>query len=321
MSRCSRPPPTRRGWTLAGLQSRSGFRGLLAREIDGRTRLISRRGTDLSVAFPELIDAAADLPVALGDVAFDGEVVIWNGGLLDFGLLLKRLNRRPAAALALAREHPAHFVAFDLLHLAGRDLAREPYRVRRAELERVFTDHMLSEPWILTPSTTDPAEVALWLTAWVPLGIEGIVLKQLTAPYRGGKRGWHQWVRNSFEVVVGAVTGSTQRPQTLLLGAHAADGRLRFLGRTTPLTARASADLAPYLVPAGPDHPWQGRKLTGIFDRGSARPPRLVDPLLVVEVASDGIGDSYGRWRHPARFLRQRPDLSPREAAGTAQDS
>jgi hypothetical protein len=88
------------------------------------------------------------------------------------------------------------------------------------------------------------------------------------------------------------------------------------LGRTTPLGTKASVELAPYLVPTGPEHPWQGRKLTGMFDREPARPPTFVDPGFVVEVASDGISDSYDRWRHPARYLRPRPDLTPEEISG-----
>lgn len=37
----------------------------------------------------------------------------------------------------------------------------------------------------------------------------------------------------------------------------------------------------------------------------------LVRPELVVEVGVDVTRDSAGRWRHPARRYRARPDLSP----------
>ena len=68
-----------------------GFRALLAREVGRPARLVSRRGNELTPAFPEIIEAAAELPESLGDVVFDGELVIWNSGRLDFQLLLHRL--------------------------------------------------------------------------------------------------------------------------------------------------------------------------------------------------------------------------------------
>jgi hypothetical protein len=36
-----------------------------------------------------------------------------------------------------------------------------------------------------------------------------------------------------------------------------------------------------------------------------------VEPVLVVEVGLDVARDASGRWRHPARWRRARPDLSP----------
>ncbi len=55
--------------------------------------------------------------------------------------------------------------------------------------------------------------------------------------------------------------------------------------------------------------------------RSSARSPALrsqeklnvtlVEPGLVVEVGVDVARDASGRWRHPARWHRARPDLSP----------
>jgi hypothetical protein len=36
-----------------------------------------------------------------------------------------------------------------------------------------------------------------------------------------------------------------------------------------------------------------------------------VEPVLVVEVGLDVARDASGGWRHPARWHRARPDLSP----------
>jgi hypothetical protein len=39
---------------------------------------------------------------------------------------------------------------------------------------------------------------------------------------------------------------------------------------------------------------------------------------LVVEVGVDVARDASGRWRHPARLHRARPDLSPADVPGLA---
>ncbi|MBS2961437.1 ATP-dependent DNA ligase [Actinocrinis puniceicyclus] len=291
-----------------------GFRSLLARGAGGRVQLVSRRGRSLAESFPEIVDAALALPAGLGDVAFDGELVIWNEGRLDFKLLLKRQGRRRAAVRTLAARHPAHYVAFDLLYLGDRSLLREPYLVRRRELERLFAEFALTPPWTLCPSTTDPAEAALWLTAWTGLGIEGICFKALHEPYLPGRRAWRKYrVRDSIEVVIGAITGTPEHPDTLLVGLPGPDRQLRFLGRTVPLHAPAAAELAPELAGAGPAHPWRDQLLTRAFEPGAAYPVTLVDPNTVVEVSAPATVDSAGRWRQPARFLRTRPDLTPAE--------
>ncbi|MDL5198849.1 ATP-dependent DNA ligase [Streptomyces sp. ALI-76-A] len=41
----------------------------------------------------------------------------------------------------------------------------------------------------------------------------------------------------------------------------------------------------------------------------------LVRPELVVEVGVDAARDNAGRWRHPVRWYRARPDLSPGDIA------
>ncbi|GFN09881.1 hypothetical protein Smic_84370 [Streptomyces microflavus] len=55
-----------------------GYRALLARYADGRVVIRSRRGTDMTAAFPEITRAAASLPAGV-EFAMDGELVVWEG--------------------------------------------------------------------------------------------------------------------------------------------------------------------------------------------------------------------------------------------------
>ncbi|MCZ4120272.1 ATP-dependent DNA ligase [Streptomyces sp. H39-S7] len=100
-----------------------GYRALLARYGDGRVVIRSRRGTDMTAAFPEIAASAAALPV---DVGLDGELIVWENGRLAFERLQGRLNRTAAATADLVAKWPAHFVAFDLLHQGSTDLRAGP---------------------------------------------------------------------------------------------------------------------------------------------------------------------------------------------------
>jgi ATP-dependent DNA ligase len=282
-----------------------GYRALLARYADGQVMIRSRRGTDMTSAFPEVVAAAAGLPA---DVALDGELIVWHGGRMSFERLQGRLNRKPGSAARMAAEWPAHFVAFDLLR-RDKSLIRQPYALRRAALEQLFADCGLQAPWSLCPSTTDPRLAQEWLE-WASVGMEGLVFKPLVSAYRPGRRGWAKYrTRQHSDALVGAVTGSTDDPRTVLLGRHDPQGRLRYTGRSSVLSRALSADLSARLTPAG-RHPWSGRTFSAGWGAKEALEVVLVVPELVVEVRADIARDSAGRWRHPVQLARFRDDLS-----------
>ncbi len=81
------------------------------------------------------------------------------------------------------------FVAFDLLHLDGRDLCPRPYTERRAALDAL---DFRSPCWDTTPLLdADPADA---LGACAELGLEGFVGKRADSRYRPGQRST-DWVK------------------------------------------------------------------------------------------------------------------------------
>lgn len=286
-----------------------GYRLLVFRTA-GRVFLQSRNGRDLTGGFPELARAAE----ALGeDVVLDGEAVIETAGRLDFGALQQRTGRRPDTVARLARRQPAHLIAFDLLHRAGTDLLTRGYGDRRAALESLFRDHDLRAPWSLTPNTPDPGLARAWAEEWAASGVEGVVAKGAGQPYLPGRRGWQKYRHtDTAEAVVGAVTGSPARPETVLLGRYTPEGELRPVARSTPLAPPLRRELAGLLTPAGPGHPWRDLRISSHW--GSRTPLEItpVAPDLVAEFRGDTAVDR-GRWRHPVRLHRLRTDLSPGE--------
>ncbi|MDQ2624440.1 MAG: non-homologous end-joining DNA ligase, partial [Actinomycetota bacterium] len=92
---------------------------------DGRLRVASRSGRDITGEYPELADLADRVP---GDAVLDGEIVaLDNRGRPDFGLLQQRMNLTdPREVAAAARAVPVRLLLFDLLAADGRSWLGEP---------------------------------------------------------------------------------------------------------------------------------------------------------------------------------------------------
>ncbi|WP_256220806.1 hypothetical protein [Streptomyces sp. CC53] len=99
--------------------------------------------------------------------------------------------------------------------------------------------------------------------------------------------------------------------RTLLLGRYDTDGRLQYVGRTTTLARAAGTAVADLLAAGRRGHPWTGWSFSAEWGSQEKLVVTLVEPELVVEVGVDVARDASGRWRHPARWHRPRPDLSP----------
>jgi ATP-dependent DNA ligase len=272
-----------------------GFRAIAF--VDGSDcYLQSRNGKPLGRYFPEL-----EFPK--GRYVLDGELVILDkDGSPEFDALQQRIHPAASRIELLAKEMPARFVAFDLLARDGRSLLEEPFERRRAELEK-----LVEKPVELTPATRDPADAEPWLQSG-----EGVVAKQLDAPYRPGERTGMvkvKRVRTIDTVVVGWRPG--KEPGTLgslILGLYDKKGELHVVGHTSGFKAKEKRELRKTLAPYE----------TG--ERGSADPSRwasgrelewvTVRPELVVEISFDHV--SAGRIRHGAKIERWREDKEPR---------
>jgi ATP-dependent DNA ligase len=283
-----------------------GYRLVVVR-TGSSTRVWSKQGRDLTDRFPDVVAAArAQLPAG---TVLDGEVVIWNGSRLDFGLLQRRMITAPGRIGPVAAAHPASYFAFDLLAAGGADLRGQRLSRRRARLEELA--ERWAPPMQLSPSTTDPAEARRWFEDFRPAGVEGLVAKGAGTRYAPGRREWlkvKSW--ESTEVLAGGVIGPIERPSQLVAGRYR-DGELVVVGRTSPLTPAQSAELAAVLTPAGAGHPWPERIGTGAFGGGKLSVALTrVEPTAVVEVSADAALQA-GVFRHPLRFVRVRPDLEP----------
>ena len=96
------PLPQRAGWAYEFKWD--GVRALLD-VTDRGVRLDSRRGNDVTAAYPELAAQAADV----GDALLDGEIVAFVDGRPSFELLQTRMHVRSSGRGAPAgRDDPGH---------------------------------------------------------------------------------------------------------------------------------------------------------------------------------------------------------------------
>ncbi|QKG18723.1 ATP-dependent DNA ligase [Actinomadura verrucosospora] len=290
-----------------------GFRALAIVNEDGGVRLWSRRLKSFNDAFPEVVLAVFDaLPAG---TVVDGEIVRWGrDGRLDFAALQRRhVASRRRRDLALAE--PCHYVVFDLLETGGTDYRPRPLTERRQALERLLADVPDGSLIVLCPQMRDVGEARLWFEILPAQGIEGLVVKAADGRYREGKRGWWKVKhRATTEAIIGGVTGSIAVPQTLILGRYERGGRLRVVGRTSPLPPSASHSLAALLTAAGDDHPWPSVLPAGwaggLPGAETSTSYARVLPSVVAEISVDAAVE-HGRWRHSVRYVRARPDLTP----------
>src|SRR4051812_19638156 len=151
-----------------------GFRTLVFR--DGAELFIqSRDEKPLDRYFPELVvTLTRELPER---VVLDGEIVIEQGGVLDFDALQMRLHPAASRAKLLSEQTPASVVFFDMLCEGDEDLRSAPFSARRARLEALAAK--FAPPLYLTPATNDRTLASDWFKRFEGAGLDGVMAKPL----------------------------------------------------------------------------------------------------------------------------------------------
>lgn len=281
---------------------------VIARSSSGHVRLTSRTGRDVTATYPELAELGM---LARGDLVVDGEVVaIGAAGHPDFGLLQRRMNLTGTGDVARLRaEVPVTLMVFDLLEVDGRDVTGETYDTRRRLLAEVLSPDgtergrsggNVGSPGghsvLVPPIHLGSASAAM--SASEQLGLEGIVAKRRSSPYRSGVRS-ADWLkvkhrRTQDVVVIGwRPIGDTEDLGAVLTAVPDASGELVFSGRVgSGFGDRTREEARGLLAPLTRDVPAvavPAEELKGVH---------WVEPVLVAEVEY-GEFTSSGRFRHP----------------------
>jgi DNA ligase 1 len=297
----------------------------------GRVALFSRSREDMTVSFPEIVEAFAGFGEPL---VLDGEILAWKDDrALPFSSLQARLGRKRVTAEMRAAT-PVVFMAFDLLYAHGETLMDLPLVERRKKLEALVAAEQprtrvglrlassahqgeldfdaageaVGIPRLLISPAIQLESVDQLEQAYVDArarGNEGVMLKARHSRYQPGRRGL-AWLKLKRElatldvVVTAAEYGHGRRAGWLSDYTFAVrDGdALRNVGKAySGVTDAEIAHLTSFFL----QHTLQ--------DYGGIR---AVEPLVVLEVAFNNImrsdrHDSGFALRFP-RILRIRDD-------------
>ncbi len=289
-------------WKLDGAR-------IQAHRLAGDVRLYTRNLNDVTERLGGVVEVVRALPG--GDLVLDGEVL----GVDDTGTPRRFQDTMgdfgadaAGTATAVGRGHGLQAFFFDVLH-AGTSVVDEPLAVRRDILIATVPEYSRL-PAIIT---ADVDEADRFLERAITAGHEGVMVKDLDAPYDAGRRGgaWRKVKPvHTLDLVVIAVEWGHGRRQgwlsNLHLAARGAQGEWvmvgkTFKGLTDELLRWQTAELSARAIGA----PEQGYV-------------QHVRPELVVEIALDGVQVSS---RYPggvalrfARVRRYRDDKPASEA-------
>ena len=271
-------------------------------------RLFSRRLNDVTGRIPEVADAVRGLPVRRA--ILDGEAIALDHDRrpMPFQTTMRRFGRKRDVQ-AMQRELPITGLFFDALLIDDQTLLDASTSERHEALASCTTrEHRVS-----TLITNDASEVDAFFTQTVAQGHEGLMAKDLGAPYEAGSRG-KTWLKlkpaHTLDLVVlAAEWGSGRREgwlSNLHLGARDPESGgfvmlgKTFKGMTDELLAWQTQALTERAV--GPTNEW-------------VVPVR---PELVVEIAFNDVQESShypgGVALRFARVKRYRPDKNASEA-------
>ncbi len=182
----------RMGGTTSVEQKYDGFR-VQVHKNGNKIKLFSRRLENTTDMFPDLIKAVTD-EVKADRIIFEGEALAFNESTSEYLPFQETIQRKRKHDIKrMAEELPLHLFAFDVLYMDDKNMLNEPYEKRRSKIESLFKNGKLITPTV-NIVTKSSKELEEFFEKSVENGLEGVIAKDLKAPYIAGARKF-SWIK------------------------------------------------------------------------------------------------------------------------------
>jgi len=266
-------------------------------ESGKQIQFFSRNLENMTHMFPDLLEAVKK-EVKADSAIFEGEAIAYNPATEEFLPFQETTKRRRKYRVEeFAVKLPLKLFAFDLLYLNGKDITSEPYKERRAKLEKLISGDgtvLVAQERVLHTAE----ELKKMFEEEVSAGLEGVMVKKLDAPYKAGARGYH-WIKFK-RMSAGELTDTID---CVLLGIYTGTGKRTEFGAGGLLVGLYDDEADEFMtvsrVGTGlTDEEWRQIKVTGNKLQVTRKPARVnsliepsvwVEPKEVLEIFADEI--------------------------------
>ncbi len=296
-----------------------GFRVMVNKDSEGHVKIFTRRLEEVTSQFPEIVKyveshvTGKNFILDAESVGYDFETKKYT----DFQKVSQRIRRKYGIE-KMSRELPIELVIFDIIYLNGKSLIETPFGERRKIIEEIVREEQFKIILAKRIITEDDAEVEKFYESALEENQEGLMGKNLDAPYKPGSRvGYAVKLKpedNDFDLVItGAEWGTGKRAGWLTSFdvSCISDGELFEIGKVST----GLKELAPSGVPSEKgkylSYGEMTEKLKGLILEEHGRKIR-VRPEVVVTVQYQNIQKSptysSGYALRFPRILRLRED-------------
>jgi len=194
-----------------------GFRVMVNKENDEKIKIFTRRLEEVTKQFPEIIEYVRKY-IKGKNFIIDAEAVGFNSETKEytnFQSISQRIRRKYRIE-EMRKKFPIELSIFDIIYYNDKSLIKEPFEKRRKLLEKIIKETpykiILSKQII----TSDEKEVEKFYKESLEDNQEGLMGKNLSAPYKPGTRiGYAVKLKpedNDFDLVItGAEWGTGKR--------------------------------------------------------------------------------------------------------------
>lgn len=283
-------------------------------ENDFKVMFFSRNLEDMTDMFPEVTEAALQLPAQyerkhggkVNSIVLDGEVIGYNDLVQEYLPFQQTMTRKRKHDVGdAATEVPVKVFSFDILLVNDENLMQLPLSERKEKLSFLDENQDLQKTIVKTPihypQTVEESEKIF--LEYVGEGLEGVIFKNAASVYTPGTRNfdWLKYKKSMKKDLADTV-------DIVILGYYRGEGKLAQFGIGALLAGVYDPEKDQYLtvtkIGTGVTHEqWQQikiacdavkteRRLDNVVIPKSLLPDVFLVPELVVEVEADEITKS-----------------------------